>query len=190
MAARSKRKRSRSPATRLIPGAEDRERSTAIIPIVEAGRETRFQPGQSGNPSGRTSYSALTSAYKAQLDRQLDRETAMALGIPLDSTIAEGIAVILARNALCGDTRAAQELADRTEGKPPAFLAVAAQIPQPKQEITIRVLENPPLPKPEGTGELFDGLLNLVRTSNNAEVMTMAAALARYLRKHGNKRPS
>jgi hypothetical protein len=187
MAPKPRTKTKGAPVPRLIPGGEDRERSVAIIPIVEAGKDTRFKPGQSGNPSGRTSYSALSSAYKHQLGCQLDEETAHALKLSPNATVAEAIAVVLSRCALAGDVNAARELCNRVEGQAPQFLALATNA-QPKTEVTIRVVEAPPLPKPEGTSELFDGLLNLVRTSNNPELMTAAANLARLLRKHGNKR--
>jgi uncharacterized protein DUF5681 len=75
------------------------------------GEATRFQPGQSGNPGGRPKTAPLSQACREIL----------AQPVPDDAkgrTYAEAIAETLAKNALKGDIRAAQELADRSEGKP------------------------------------------------------------------------
>jgi hypothetical protein len=148
----------------------------------------RFAPGTSGNPSGKKSYAVLTSAYRARLADALDPVAVRKLRLHDGVTIAEAIAHVVVNAALAGDIAAVREINNRCEGLPPAFLGIAMGVPQPKQEITIRVVEDAPLPPPEGMSELFDGLLNIVRTSNNPEEMTAAATLARLLRKHGNKR--
>jgi len=154
---------------------------------VEAGKATRFQPGQSGNPNGRPSYAVLTSAYRDQLDRQLDRETAVALGIPLDSTIAEGIAAVLTRNALCGDVAAAKEIGDRVQGRAPQFIDMELNAHR-KTEVVIRVVEDPPLYKikaPE-MAKLFDDLLGIIHNEPDMQVVRAAAELARLVtKKHG-----
>ena len=66
--------------------------------------------GVSGNPSGRPHKTPLTDACREVL----------AEPIPNDArgrTYAQGIAEMLAQKALAGDIRAAQEIADRAEGK-------------------------------------------------------------------------
>jgi hypothetical protein len=70
----------------------------------------RWQPGQSGNPGGRPKRTPLADACRDVL----------ALPVPGDSegrTYAQKIAATLAEKAVDGDIRAAQELADRAEGK-------------------------------------------------------------------------
>jgi len=75
------------------------------------GEAFRWKPGQSGNPGGRPRTAKLSEACRAKL----------ASVVPGDApgrTFAEAIADELARRALKGDIRAAQELADRAEGRP------------------------------------------------------------------------
>jgi hypothetical protein len=189
MAARPKRKRA-APVLRLLPGGEDRECSAAIVPIVEAGRETRFQRGKSGNPKGRPSYAILTMAYKDQLERQIDPETAVALKIPLDSTISDGIAAMLTRSALCGDVAAAKEIADRVQGRAPQFIDVNAHA-QPKVEYTIKVVEEAPkYPLPPTEQKLIDDLLAVIRTTPDDAIARQVAELTRTLRKkYGAAKP-
>jgi hypothetical protein len=70
-----------------------------------------WKPGESGNPGGRPKRTPLTDACREVL----------AQTIPSDSqarTYAQAIAEMLAAKALEGDIRAAQELADRAEGRP------------------------------------------------------------------------
>jgi uncharacterized protein DUF5681 len=69
-----------------------------------------FQPGRSENPGGRPKNAPLSQACRELL----------ALPVPNDAkgrTYAEAIAEVLAKKALGGDIRAAQELADRAEGR-------------------------------------------------------------------------
>ena len=70
----------------------------------------RWQPGQSGNPGGRPKRTPLADACRDVL----------ALPVPGDvdgRTYAQKIAATLAEKAAEGDIRAAQELADRAEGR-------------------------------------------------------------------------
>ncbi len=71
----------------------------------------RWKPGQSGNPGGRPRTSALAEAYRVKL-------ASLVPGDAQGRTFAEAIADTVALLALKGDIRAAQELADRAEGKP------------------------------------------------------------------------
>jgi hypothetical protein len=75
------------------------------------GEATRFKPGESGNPGGRPRIAKLSEACRAKLGAL----------VPDDAegrTYAEAIAEKLVQLALKGDIRAAQELADRAEGRP------------------------------------------------------------------------
>jgi Family of unknown function (DUF5681) len=68
-----------------------------------------FQPGQSGNPSGRPK-KHITEAYLKLLGRKFP-------GDPKRRTYAELIAEAQAKEAIKGKTQAAIEITDRTEGK-------------------------------------------------------------------------
>jgi hypothetical protein len=61
-----------------------------------------FKPGKSGNPGGRPKSKPLTEAYERLL---ADRKTA------------DAVAKAMERQARKGNVRAAQEMADRVEGK-------------------------------------------------------------------------
>jgi hypothetical protein len=76
--------------------------------IAEHGKATRFQPGQSGNPSGRP------RDVVSQVMREL-----LPTPCPLDKNglaWAEAIAVAVFKKAVSGDVRAVSEVLDRTEG--------------------------------------------------------------------------
>jgi hypothetical protein len=75
------------------------------------GEATRWKPGQSGNPGGRPKTAPLSHACCEVLAQPVRDD-------PEGRTYAQKIAAILAEKAAGGDIRAAQELADRAEGKP------------------------------------------------------------------------
>ena len=78
------------------------------------GRIENLKPwpkGVSGNPSGRPRKTPLTDACREVLAEPIPDD-------PRGRTYAQGIAETLAHKALTGDIRAAQEIADRAEGKP------------------------------------------------------------------------
>ena len=75
------------------------------------GEAFRWKPGQSGNPGGRPRTAKLSEACRAKLASPMP-------GDPENRSFAEAIADKLAQQALKGDIRAAQELADRAEGRP------------------------------------------------------------------------
>jgi hypothetical protein len=77
-------------------------------PTPDVGKETQFKPGQSGNPAGRPP-SILSEAYKIVLTQVVEQD-------PKKRTMAELIAEGQARAAIKGNTGAAKEIADRTEG--------------------------------------------------------------------------
>jgi hypothetical protein len=78
--------------------------------IVAAGEATRWKSGQSGNPGGRPKAAPLSHACRELLAQPVPND-------PEGRTYAEAIAQTLGEKALAGDIRAAQELADRAEGK-------------------------------------------------------------------------
>jgi Family of unknown function (DUF5681) len=55
-----KSRKKRSPANRRKAGGDGH-------PIVELGKGTRFQPGQSGNPNGKPKWRLLSDTYRAKL---------------------------------------------------------------------------------------------------------------------------
>lgn len=77
---------------------ENRKRHT----LPDAAKPYQFKPGQSGNPGGRPKRKPLTEAYERILSNPAE---------------ANAIAKAMIRLARKGNVRAAQELADRTEGK-------------------------------------------------------------------------
>lgn len=71
---------------------------------------TPWKPGQSGNPGGRPKGAPLASACRELLSAPLPNDSQ-------GRTYAEVIANMLADKAIAGDIRAAQEIADRAEGR-------------------------------------------------------------------------
>lgn len=86
---------------------ENRRKTGGVVPSGEA---TRWKPGQSGNPGGRPKTAPLSHACRELLAQPVPNN-------PERRTYAEAIALTLMEKALAGDIRAAQELADRAEGR-------------------------------------------------------------------------
>lgn len=80
------------------------------------GNEHRFQPGQSGNPSGRPKTKLLSEGYAKELER-VDEKTG--------KTMADLITERIVKKARKGDLPAAKEVADRTQGRPLQQVAVS-----------------------------------------------------------------
>lgn len=204
--AAKKQKRKRVPVRRLIAGAS--------LAIVEAGKNTRFRPGVSGNPSGRPALALLSSAYRDELGSTIDPDIARRLKVPPSCTVAEAVSVVLCRRALQGSATAARELCDRTEGKAPQFIdfnlmkknADGSEItpdraeyvnavrealgfkrdpvPQTKQEVTIRLVEDMHLEhKGKEDKMLFHALVRLIEESNDKAIIESAGSLALHLKK-------
>ena len=88
----------------------------------------QFQPGQSGNPSGRPKgTNVLSTAYTIRLGNVVPNEVAAALGVD-KCTWAEAIAIGMIRHAAMGDTAAAKEIREVTEGRVPAALNLEGKI--------------------------------------------------------------
>jgi len=111
MAKRQARTESKSPP--------ENRRKTAEANLAR-GQTFRFKPGQSGNPGGRPRTAKLSEACRAKLASPIP-------GDPESRSYAEAIADKLALLALRGDIRAAQELADRAEGRPSQMAPPAEQ---------------------------------------------------------------
>ena len=86
---------------------ENRRKTGRVVP---GGEATQFRPGQSGNPGGRPKTAPLSHACRDLLSRNIPND-------PQGRTYAEAIAEALVEKAVAGDIRAAQELADRAEGR-------------------------------------------------------------------------
>ncbi len=95
-----------SPKTK--PSPENRRKAAEAN--LARGTVFQWKPGQSGNPGGRPKTAPLSNACRELLASPL-------AGDPQGRTYAEAIAETLAQKALAGDIRAAQELADRAEGR-------------------------------------------------------------------------
>jgi hypothetical protein len=93
---------------------ENRRKAGTAVPNSEA---TRWKPGQSGNPGGRPKTALLSHACRELLAAPLPND-------PQGRTYAEAIAETLGQKAIAGDIRAAQEIADRAEGKPRQSLEI------------------------------------------------------------------
>jgi hypothetical protein len=126
----------------------ENRRKTAAANLAH-GVAHRFKPGQSGNPGGRPRTAKLSEACRAKLASPIP-------GDPESRSYAEAIADKLAQLALKGDIRAAQELADRAEGRPSHMAPPAEQngvkviildVPRPPRPVAAAA--SPQLPLPE-----------------------------------------
>jgi hypothetical protein len=86
-------------------------------PSPDVGKPYHWKKGQSGNPGGRPKMAPLSQACRELLASPKPDD-------PDGGTYAEVIAQVLADKALAGDIRAAQELADRAEGRARQSIAV------------------------------------------------------------------
>jgi len=127
MAKRHDRTESKSPP--------DNRRKTAEANLAR-GQAFRFKPGQSGNPGGRPRTAKLSEACRAKLASPVP-------GDPEIRSFADVITDKLALQALKGDIRAAQELADRAEGRP-------SQMAPPAEQSGVKyiILDMPRPPRP------------------------------------------
>jgi hypothetical protein len=82
--------------------------------------ETRFKPGQSGNPKGRPKSITLSEAYRKMLS-QVDETD------PERRTRAEVLAEQMYIKASSGDVSALREIADRVEGKARQTIALSVE---------------------------------------------------------------
>src|SRR5690349_9934521 len=99
--------------------AKRRNERKKVKKLPEGFLAHRFKPGQSGNPAGRPKSITLSEAYRHKLEELVpgDKE---------GRNWAEFIADRMVRQA-AHRVSAAQELADRVEGKPAQFLQLRDQ---------------------------------------------------------------
>jgi hypothetical protein len=100
-----RKKKPRTPANRRKTGG--------AVSIVEAGKATRFQPGQSGNLSGRPKKTPYTDACRTVAEMRVKNLKAKST-----DTVPIAVAKALARKAIAGKVQAAAEIANRAEGRP------------------------------------------------------------------------
>lgn len=96
----------------------------------EKGNKYAYKPGQSGNPSGRprgTGQSKLSKAYDVVLGQKVPKEILALYGVE-DMTWAEVIARGMASKAATGDTPAAKEIREVTEGRLPESVNMTGSI--------------------------------------------------------------
>jgi Family of unknown function (DUF5681) len=91
--------------------------------LVEAGKSTQFQVGQSGNPGGRPR--SLGSHLSQELRRLLRTECP---SDKLHRSWAEAIGEKMCQIALEGNIHACTEIADRTEGRPAQAFAISGSL--------------------------------------------------------------
>jgi hypothetical protein len=98
----------------------------------------QFKPGQSGNPGGKPKiHQRMRSEYDALLARIVPDEILESLGIPPGSTWAAAVALGVAGRAAAGDSNAAREMREATEGKVTERHEVVAKNDQPVQLPTL-----------------------------------------------------
>jgi len=85
--------------------------------LIEAGKPTRFQPGQSGNPGGRPSTKLLSDELRRRLAMRVPTAMAKRLRLRLTATYAEAVAATLIQEACEGSVAATHEIMDRLEGR-------------------------------------------------------------------------
>lgn len=77
----------------------------------------KWQPGQSGNPSGRPKTKPITDRYHRIVETDLPDDVRRALGLPSGATFGDAIALAQARQAIKGETAAAKEMREAIEGR-------------------------------------------------------------------------
>lgn len=77
----------------------------------------KWEPGQSGNPSGRPHKRPITDRYREILETLLPDEIRKALSLPTGATHGDAIALAQARQAIKGRTEAAREIREAIEGR-------------------------------------------------------------------------
>jgi hypothetical protein len=105
---------------------------------------TRWKKGRSGNPGGRPRTAVLSEAYQEELASPApgDRE---------GRTNTQAIARAVVKKARAGDLRAAQELADRIEGRPRQSVEHAGEGGGPMKIVYISRIDAPER-GPDGSG--------------------------------------
>ena len=157
-----------------------------------------LQPGQTANPKGINRKRPYTDRLHEVAEKTLPEEMRLKINsafekqfgaknvMPAGTTYADAEVLRLHLNVIMkGDTSAATFIADRIEGRPPNRLDL---IGHERQEITIKLVEDPPLPLASGDrveANLFRDIVALIERSNDDEdegFLTKAAEFARLIK--------
>ncbi len=108
--------RDRDEKGRFLPGTADKQQVKQPTPADHL-KKHQFQPGQSGNPAGRPKKG---DAWADIIAEAMEDNAGELTGRTQDdkSTIRQAVTRRMILNALGGDVKAAQWLADRESGKP------------------------------------------------------------------------
>jgi hypothetical protein len=77
----------------------------------------QWEPGRSGNPSGRPKKKPITDRYHRIVETELPDDICHALDLPWDATFGDAIALAQERQAIKGETAAAKEIREAIEGR-------------------------------------------------------------------------
>ncbi|MGA7918572.1 MAG: DUF5681 domain-containing protein [Candidatus Acidiferrales bacterium] len=77
----------------------------------------QWEPGCSGNPSGRPKKKPITDRYHRIVETELPDDICRALDLPRGATFGDAIALAQARQAIKGETAAAKEIREAIEGR-------------------------------------------------------------------------
>jgi hypothetical protein len=162
-----------------------------------------WRPGETGNPSGinrkrpytdrlhEVAERLLPAELRAKINGALERQFGKKDLLPPTATYADAECLRIHLNVIMkGDVNAAAFISDRIEGKPPNRLDL---IGHERQEITIRVVEDPPLQlsRDRAEGILFRDIVALIERSNDNEdedFLTKAAELAQLIKARAKAR--
>ena len=138
---RTKTRRTKKLSVEIAPKVE-RKRNPPSSAFKE-GNPYRFEPGQSGNPSGgrtKDEHRLVSKAMKVQLNTRAPDAIAKAMQLPRGSSWAQCLSMSLIRRGVSGDMSAAQliiqtveglkskvELIDETEGSMPRRVEIVFQ---------------------------------------------------------------
>jgi hypothetical protein len=157
-----------------------------------------WKPGQVPNPEGinrKRSYTdrlhevaetLLPAELREKINSAFERQFGKKDLLPPTATYADAECLRLHLSVLMkGDVNAAAFISDRIEGRPPNRLDLVGH---ERQEITIRVVEDPPMP-PRGRDQvearLYHDIITLVEVSPDSEdesLLTTAANLAQLIK--------
>jgi hypothetical protein len=85
----------------------------------------QYKPGESGNPGGKPKvHQTMKMNYEHILRSKAPVEVCRLVGVPLRSTWAEVISAAICHRAILGDTLAAKEIREVTEGR----IAISADL--------------------------------------------------------------
>ena len=82
-------------------------------------RETRFKPGQSGNPGGRPKGTSLTKLISGVLEKEEFQGVSLKGG-----KVADELALVIVKKAIEGDFRFVELVMNRIDGKVPNQIAI------------------------------------------------------------------